>query len=54
MDPVTKKTSSFGGGRLAIDAFDEFPGMTERQIVDYIKKADQNHLMLVLILSLPD
>jgi hypothetical protein len=42
MDPVTKKTSSFGGGRLAIDAFDEFPGMTERQIVDYIKKADPN------------
>jgi hypothetical protein len=42
MDPITKKTSSFGGGRLAIDAFDEFPGMTERQIVDYIKKADPN------------
>jgi len=42
MDPVTKKTSSFGGGRLAIDMFDEFPGMTERQIVDYIKKADPN------------
>ena len=42
MDPITKKTSSFGGGRLAIDAFDEFPGMTERQIVDYIKNADPN------------
>ena len=42
MDPITKKTSSFGGGRLAIDMFDEFPGMTERQIVDYIKKADPN------------
>ena len=42
MDPVTKKTSSFGGGRLAVDMFDEFPGMTERQIVDYIKKADPN------------
>jgi len=42
MDPITKKTSSFGGGRLAIDAFDEFPNMTERQIVDYIKKADPN------------
>ena len=42
MDPITKKTSSFGGGRLSIDAFDEFPGMTERQIVDYIKKADPN------------
>ncbi len=43
MDPVTKKTSSFGGGRLAVDMFDEFPGMTERQIVDYIKKADPNN-----------
>ena len=42
MDPITKKTSSFGGGRLAIDMFDEFPGMTERQIVDYIKNADPN------------
>jgi len=42
MDPITKKTSSFGGGRLAIDMFDEFPGMTERQIVDFIKKADPN------------
>jgi len=42
MDPITKKTSSFGGGRLAIDMFNEFPGMTERQIVDYIKKADPN------------
>tara|TARA_R100001440_G_scaffold3910_1_gene9218 strand:- start:312 stop:2117 length:1806 start_codon:yes stop_codon:yes gene_type:complete len=42
MDPITKKTSSFGGGRLRIDVFDEFPGMTERQIVDYIKNADPN------------
>ena len=42
MDPITKKTSSFGGGRLSIDMFDEFPGMTERQIVDYIKNADPN------------
>jgi len=42
MDPITKKTSSFGGGRLALDMFDEFPGMTERQIVDYIKNADPN------------
>ena len=38
MDPITKKTSSFGGGRLVIDAFDEFPDMTERQIVDFIKQ----------------
>jgi len=42
MDPITKKTSSFGGGRLSIDMFDEFPKMTERQIVDYIKNADPN------------
>ena len=38
MDPITKKTSSFGGGRLVIDAFNEFPDMTERQIVDFIKQ----------------
>ena len=42
MDPITKETSSFGGGRLTVDMFDEFPGMTERQIVDYIKKSDPN------------
>jgi hypothetical protein len=42
MDPITKETSSFGGGRLTVDMFDEFPGMTERQIVDYIKNSDPN------------
>ena len=42
MDPITKETSSFGGGRLTVDMFDEFPGMTERQNVDYIKKSDPN------------
>ena len=40
MDPVSKKTHEFGGKRFQLDPTNQFPGKTEREIVDFIKNAD--------------
>jgi len=42
MDPVSQKTHEFGGKRFQLDPTNQFPGMTEREIVDFIKNADPN------------
>jgi hypothetical protein len=40
MDPVSQKTYEFGGKRFQLDPTNQFPGMTEREIVNFIKNAD--------------
>jgi hypothetical protein len=39
-DPITGKQSVIGGGKFTIDPTDQFEGMTERQIQDFIRNAN--------------
>jgi hypothetical protein len=41
-NPITGKQSVIGGGKFTLDPTDQFKGMTERQIQDFILNADPN------------
>jgi hypothetical protein len=41
-DPITGKQSVIGGGKFTLDPTDQFKGMTERQIQDFILNANPN------------
>ena len=43
MDPTSKKEYEFGGKRFQIDPTNQFPDMTESEIVDFIQKADPDN-----------